>query len=29
LFVEEKDLVEKAKQEAAIPFDAPKIEAIK
>jgi len=29
LFVEEKDLVEKAKQEGAIPFDAPKIEAIK
>jgi hypothetical protein len=29
LFVEEKDLVEKAKQENAIPFDAPKIEAIK
>ncbi len=29
LFVEEKDLVEKAKQEGAIPFDAPKIDAIK
>jgi hypothetical protein len=29
LFVEEKDLVEKAQQEDAIPFDAPKIEAIK
>ncbi len=29
LFVEEKDLVEQAKQEGAIPFDAPKIEAIK
>ncbi len=29
LFVEEKDLLEKAKQEAAIPFDAPKIDAIK
>jgi hypothetical protein len=29
LFVEEKDLVEKAKQEGATPFDAPKIEAIK
>ena len=29
LFVEEKDLVEKANQEGAIPFDAPKIEAIK
>src|SRR6266699_4718172 len=29
LFVEEKDLVEQAKQEDAIPFDAPKIEAIK
>src|SRR5260370_11980432 len=29
LFVEEKDLLEKAKQEGAIPFDAPKIEAIK
>jgi hypothetical protein len=29
LFVEEKDLVEKAQQEGAIPFDAPKIEAIK
>ena len=29
LFVEEKDLVEKAKQEGAIPFDAPRIEAIK
>lgn len=29
LFVEEKDLVEKAKQKDAIPFDAPKIEEIK
>jgi hypothetical protein len=29
LFVGEKDLLEKAKQESAIPFDAPKIEAIK
>ena len=29
LFVEEKDLLEKSKQEGAIPFDAPKIEAIK
>ena len=29
LFVDEKDLLEKAKQEGAIPFDAPKIEAIK
>jgi hypothetical protein len=29
LFVEEKDLVEKANQEDAIPFDAPKIETIK
>jgi hypothetical protein len=29
LFVEEKDLLEKAKQETAIPFDAPKIDAIK
>jgi len=29
LFVEEKDLVESAKQEGAIPFDAPKIDAIK
>jgi hypothetical protein len=29
LFVEEKDLVEKAEQEGAIPFDAPKIDAIK
>lgn len=29
LFVEEKDLVEQAKQQDAIPFDAPKIEAIK
>jgi hypothetical protein len=29
LFVEEKDLLEKAKQEGAIPFDAPKIEAIR
>ncbi len=29
LFVEEKDLLEKATQEAAIPFDAPKIDAIK
>ena len=29
LFVEEKDLLERADQEAAIPFDAPKIEAIK
>jgi hypothetical protein len=29
LFVEEKDLLEQAKQRDAIPFDAPKIEAIK
>ena len=29
LFVEEKDLLEKAKREGAIPFDAPKIDAIK
>jgi hypothetical protein len=29
LFVEEKVLVEKAQQEGAIPFDAPKIDAIK
>lgn len=29
LFVEEKDLVDRAKQEGAIPFDAPRIEAIK
>ena len=29
LFVEEKDLLEKAKQEEAIPFDAPNIDAIK
>jgi hypothetical protein len=29
LFVEEKDLVEEAKRQGAIPFDAPKIEAIK
>src|SRR5881296_3099554 len=29
LFVEEKDLLEKSRQEGAIPFDAPKIEAIK
>ena len=29
LFVAEKDLLEKAKQEEAIPFDAPKIDAIK
>jgi hypothetical protein len=29
MFVEEKDLVEKANQEGAIPFDAPKIESIK
>ena len=29
LFVEEKDLVEKAHQEGAIPFDAPKIDSIK
>src|SRR5712692_6548499 len=29
LFVEEKDLIEQAKQQGAIPFDAPKIEAIK
>lgn len=28
LFVEEKDLVAKAEQEGAIPFDAPKIDAI-
>jgi len=29
LFVEEKNLLEKAKQEGATPFDAPKIDAIK
>jgi hypothetical protein len=29
LFVEEKDLLEKAKEEEAIPFDAPRIEAVK
>ena len=29
LFVEEKDLIEEAKQHDAIPFDAPKIEAVK
>jgi hypothetical protein len=29
LFVEEKDLVEEAKRQDAIPFDAPRIEAIK
>jgi len=29
LFVEEKDLLEKAKEQGAIPFDAPKIEAIR
>jgi len=29
LFVEEKDLLEQAKQQDAIPFDAPEIEAIK
>ena len=29
LFVEETDLLEQAKQQDAIPFDAPKIEAIK
>jgi len=29
LFVEETDLVEQAKEQDAIPFDAPKIEAIK
>ena len=29
LFVEEKDLLEEAKQQDAIPFDAPRIEAIK
>ena len=29
LFVEERDLLEQAKQQDAIPFDAPKIEAIK
>jgi len=29
LFVEEKDLLETAKLEGALPFDAPKIEAIK
>ena len=29
LFVEEKDLLEQAKLQGAIPFDAPKIEAIK
>jgi hypothetical protein len=29
LFVEEKDLVEKANQEGAVPFDAAKIESIK
>jgi hypothetical protein len=29
LFVEEKDLLEQAKQQGAIPFDAPKIDTIK
>src|SRR5215471_9945474 len=29
LFVEEKDLLEQAKKQGAIPFDAPRIEAIK
>ncbi len=29
LFVEEKDLLEQAKRQGAIPFDAPKIDAIK
>jgi hypothetical protein len=29
LFVEEKDLLEQAKKEGAIPFDAPRIDAIK
>ena len=29
LFVEEEDLLEQAKQQVAIPFDAPKIEGIK
>jgi hypothetical protein len=29
LFVQEKDLLEQAKQQDAIPFDAPKIDAIK
>jgi hypothetical protein len=29
LFVDEKDLVEKANQEGAFPFDAPRIESIK
>jgi hypothetical protein len=29
LFVDDKDLVEKANQEGAIPFDAPRIESIK
>ena len=29
LFVEEKDLLEQAKRQQAIPFDAPRIEAIK
>src|SRR5438552_15232236 len=29
LFVEEKDLVEQARKQDAIPFDAPKIETIK
>ena len=29
LFVEEKDLVEQAKKQDAIPFDAPRIEAVK
>ena len=29
LFVEEKDLLEQAQQQGAIPFDAPRIEAIK
>ena len=29
LFVEEKDLVEEAKRQDAVPFDAPRIEAIK
>jgi len=29
LFVDEKDLLEEAKQHDAVPFDAPRIEAIK
>jgi hypothetical protein len=29
LFVEEKDLLESAKEQGAIPFDAPRIEAVK